>query len=371
MFTTSSKFYLALTVLTVVSFGVYMVFIGPSSIGATALVGLFAVGILFSWLSLHTRDADADDEFASGANADVPSRSIWPLVGAVGTVLALVGTVTSPLFFILGLVIVIAVFVEWGIQAWADRASSDPVYNASVRAKILHPIEFPVLAAVGLAVVILSFAEIMLAVERSAGAVLFIIVSSWVLAAGTVVALRPTLRRGVVTVIAVVGTVAMVAGGLLANSVGMRAELVEAAEEGHYLHRKCGPEKDKYGDKLALETVSARSAVIAIVEFVDGRLIASEQGVPMPREVITIQRSNPSSIIFRNRTDGEFRLVAVTGKTEVSEGVFKVDERCTQLIPSGAEQILTLTMLKPTMQTGDFFLKIAGVDGQQVELSVP
>lgn len=371
MFTTSSKFYVALTALAAISFGVYMILIGPSSIGATALFGMIAVGILFVWLSLHTRDADTDDEFASGAAADAPSRSMWPLIGAVGALLTLVGTITTPWFFILGLIVVAAAFVEWAIQAWADRASSDPAYNASVRAKILHPIEFPVIAAVGLAVIIISFAEIMLAVDRSAGAVLFIIVSSWVLAAGVVIAMKPDMRRGIITVIGVVGSVAILAGGLLGNAAGMREQLVEAAEEGHYTHRKCGPEKDKYSDKLALETVSSRSAVVATVEFVDGKLVAREQGVPGEREAITIPRSNPSSIIFRNKTEGDFRLLAVTGKTMVSEGVYEVEEHCTQLIPAGAEQLLTLTMFKPTLESGEFYLEVPGVDGQRVELVVP
>lgn len=371
MFTTSSKFYVALTVLAGVSFGVYMVLIGPSAIGATALVGLVSVGVLFTWLSLHTRDADTDDEFASGAAADVPSRSMWPLVGAAGALLTLVGSITTPLYFILGLVVLAATLVEWVVQAWADRASSDPSYNAAVRKKILHPIEFPVLAAVGLGVIILSFAEIMLAIERSAGAVMFIVISSWVLAVGVVIAVRPNLRRGIVTVIAVIGSVAVVAGGLLGNASGMREELVKAAEEGHYMHRKCGPEKDKYSDKLALESVSSRSAVVATIEFVDGKLIAKEQGVPGERETITIPRSNPSSILFRNKTEGEFRLLAVTGKTMVSEGVFEVDEHCTQLIPEGAEQILTLTLSKPSLETGEFFFEVPGVEGQRVELVVP
>lgn len=371
MFTTSSKFYVALTVLAAVSFGVYMILIGPSSIGATALFGLIAVGVLFVWLSLHTRDADTDDEFASGAAADAPSRSMWPLIGAAGALLTLVGTLTTPLVFILGLIVVVAAFIEWGIQAWADRASSDPAYNAAVRAKILHPIEFPVIAAVGLGVIIISFAEIMLAVERSAGAVMFIVVASWVLAAGVVVAVKPNMRRGIVTVIAVVGSLAIVAGGLLGNASGMREELVKAAEEGHYMHRKCGPEKDKYSDKLALESVSARSAVIATIEFVDGKLIAREQGVAGERNSITIPRSNPSSILFRNETDGEFRLLAATGKTMVSEGVYEAEEHCTQLIPVGAEQILTLTISKPSLDSGEYYFEIPGVEGQRVELVVP
>jgi hypothetical protein len=201
--------------------------------------------------------------------------------------------------------------------------------------------------------------------------VLFIIVSSWVLAAGVVVAMKPNMRRGIITVIGVVGSLAIVAGGLLGNASGMREELVKAAEEGHYLHRKCGPEKDKYSDKLALESVSSRSAVVATVEFIDGKLVAREQGVPGERETITIPRSNPSSIIFRNKTEGEFRLLAVTGKTMVSEGVYEVDEHCTQLIPAGAEQILTLTMAKLTLEGGEFYLEVPGVEGQRVELVVP
>lgn len=371
MFTTSSKFYVALTVLAAISFGVYMILIGPSAIGGTALFGMIAVGVLFVWLSLHTRDADTDDEFASGATADVPSRSMWPLIGAAGALLTLVGTLTTPLFFILGLIVLVAAFVEWSIQAWADRASSDPAYNASVRAKILHPIEFPLVAAIGLGVVIISFAEIMLAIERSAGAVMFIVVASWVLAAGVVIALKPSMRRGIVTVIAVVGSTAIVAGGILGNASGMREELVKAAEEGHYMHRKCGPEMDKYSDKLALESVSARSAVVATVEFVDGKLVAREQGIAGERDTITIPRSNPSSILFRNETEGDFRLSAVTGKMMVSEGVYEVEEHCTQLIPAGAEQILTITMSKPTLESGEFYLEVPGVEGQRVELVVP
>jgi hypothetical protein len=48
-----------------------------------------------------------------------------------------------------------------------------------------------------------------------------------------------------------------------------------------------------------------------------------------------------------------------------------VDEHCTQLIPEGAEQILTLTMAKPTLESGEFYLEVPGVDGQRVELVVP
>jgi len=371
MFTTGSKFYVALTALSVVSFAVYMILINPSSIGATALFGLIAVGIFLVWMALYTRDAENVPEAESGATAAVPSPSMWPLVTVVGVVMMLIGTITSRAVFLLGIVVLLAAFVEWMIQAWADRASSEPAYNASVRKKILNPIEFPVIAALGLGVIIVSFAQIMLAVERSAGAVIFMILASWVLAAGTLFALRPGLKKGIVTTVAVVGSVGIIAAGILATSAGLRSELVEAAAEGHYSHRECGPEKSKYTDKLPLEAVSSRSGVIATVELIDGKLVASAQGIPGTQDYITIPRSNPSSILFRNKSEGEFRFVAVTGASEVSEGVTKVDEVCTQLMENGMEQILTLTLPKPTVEGGEFYLYVPGLDGQQLELVVP
>lgn len=371
MFTTGSKFYIALTTLSVLSFAVYMILINPSSIGATALFGLVAVGIFLVWMALHTRDAENVSEAESGANAAVPSPSMWPLISVVGVLMMLIGTITTEAVFILGIVVVLAAFIEWMIQAWADRASSEPSYNASVRKKILNPIEFPVIATLGLAVVIVSFAQIMLAIERSAGAVVFMVLASWVLAAGTLFALRPSLKKGIVTTVAVVGSVGIVAGGVLATSAGLRPELAEAAAEDHYSHRECGPEKSKYTDKLPLEKVSSRSGVIATVELIDGKLVATVQGIPGTQDTITIPRSNPSSILFRNKSDGEFRFVAVIGKSEVSEGVTKVDEVCTQLMENGMEQILTLTLPKPTVEGGEFYLYVPGLDGQQVELVVP
>lgn len=371
MFTTGSKFYTALTALAVVSFAVYMILINPSSIGATALFGLVAVGIFLVWMALFTRDAEDVPEAESGAVAAVPSPSMWPLVAVAGAVTMLVGTITTEVVFILGLVAVLAAFVEWMIQAWADRASSEPAYNASVRKKILNPIEFPVIAALGLGVIILSFAQIMLAVERSAGAVIFMVLASWVLAAGALFALRPGLKKGIVTTVAVVGSMGIIAGGVLATSAGLRPELVEAAAEGHYSHRECGPEKSKYTDKLPLEAVSSRSGVIATVELIDGKLVTNVQGIPGPQEYITVPRSNPSSILFRNKSEGDYRLVAVIGRSEVSEDVTKLDEVCTQLIEDGMEQILTLTLPKPTVEGGEFYLYVPGLDGQQVELVVP
>ena len=48
------------------------------------------------------------------------------------------------------------------------------------------------------------------------------------------------------------------------------------------------------------------------------------------------------------------------------------NETCTQLIPNGAEQALTITYNKPSIaQEEPFTLRVPGVDGQSIEVFVP
>ncbi|MFM8714059.1 MAG: hypothetical protein ACKOE7_11970, partial [Actinomycetota bacterium] len=111
---------------------------------------------------------------------------------------------------------------------------------------MLHPIEFPIIATLGLGVVIFAFSRIMLAISKSAGAVAFIVAASLVLLVGSLFALRPALKPALVGGICVIGAVGIIAGGIAGTGAGLRADLVEAAAEGHYTHRECGPEKAKY-----------------------------------------------------------------------------------------------------------------------------
>ena len=239
-----------------------------------------------------------------------------------------------------------------------------------MRKRILNPLEYPVLATVGLGVIIFSFSRVMLAIDKSAGAVGFIVVASLVLLAGILFSVRPNLKRSLVTGICVFGALGLVSSGIAGMGSGLREDLAKAAEEDHYSHRECGPEKSEHGDKLPLESVSAKSSVIATIEYVDGKLIGMVQGIEGNQETLTIPRSNPSNLLFRNKTEGEFRLVAHLGERAVTEGVVEKIEVCTQLIPAGAEQLLTLTIPKPAADK-PYTLEIAGVEGQSIEVVVP
>jgi len=370
MFTTGSKYFIALSVLSSIALAVYLIFVGPSSIGGTALFGMIAATGLLAGLALSTRDGDTETAVGAQAAMTSPSSSMWPLVSVLGAVVLLLGTITTPIVFILGIVVVLAAIVEWVIQAWSERASGDAAYNDQVRKRILNPLEYPVLATVGLGVIIFSFSRVMLAIDKSAGAVGFIVVASLVLLAGILFSVRPNLKHSLVTGICVIGALGLVSSGIAGMGSGLREDLAKAAEEDHYSHRECGPEKSEHGDKLPLESVSAKSSVIATIEYVDGKLIGMVQGIEGNQATLTIPRSNPSNLLFRNKTEGEFRLVAHLGERAVTEGVVEKVEVCTQLIPAGAEQLLTLTIPKPAADK-PYTLEIAGVEGQSIEVVVP
>jgi hypothetical protein len=305
---------------------------------------------------------------------------MWPVVTVGGLVLFVLGLVVAQVYFIFGIVVVLAALAEWMVQAWSESASDDAAHNESARRRLLHPIEFPVISALGLGVILFSFSRIMLAISKSAGAVMFIVVASAVLLAGVLFALRPSLKPALVGTICVVGALGIVAGGIAGAGAGMRPQLAEAKEEGHFTHRECGAEKSKYFDKKAMKTLSLRSNVAAVIELRDGRLTAEVYGFQNTQETISVPRANPVTFIFRNYDDAERRMVATLGAAMAaaatdgapSEKHGNTNETCTQLIPNGAEQALTITYNKPSIaQKEPFTLSVPGVDGQSIEVVVP
>ena len=115
MLNNGSKFFIGLTALTAVSFGVYMLLIHPSALGATALFGLVAATAFLATMVVFTRDGDIELGDSS-ATTEQPTASMWPLIGAAGAALLLVGTITTPIVTLFGIIFLLATFVEWAVQ---------------------------------------------------------------------------------------------------------------------------------------------------------------------------------------------------------------------------------------------------------------
>ncbi|MGA1610344.1 MAG: hypothetical protein ACO38R_00030 [Ilumatobacteraceae bacterium] len=373
MFSTGFKYFFGVTVLSIVALIMSLALFEKLALVGVAISFLIAVGALLAGLSAFTSDGTTRD--ANTSTSELVTQSIWPLISAIGVVFLGLGLVTSSVVFFGGVVVLLAAISEWMVQAWSERASTDLAHNTAARKRLLNPIEFPVLAAVGLGVIIFAFSRIMLTVDKSTGAVLFIVAGALVLVAGSLFAIKPNMKRSVGAAICVLGALGIVAGGVASAVSGEREELVEAAAEGHFSHPECGPEESKYFDKLAEGTLSLRSAVSATVVYQDGELFANVQGINTPQKSITVARSNPTNIIFRNATEGEFRLVAHLGGDKAAKSESKdkshKDETCTQLVAPGAEQSLTLNVSKPSSAENVYYLYIAGAEDKKIEMVVP
>ncbi|MGA1505295.1 MAG: hypothetical protein ACO37V_01825 [Ilumatobacteraceae bacterium] len=377
MFKVGSKLFLGLTGFAALTLVAYLIFVERLALGGVALSVVFAVLVGLSAVIIMINDGDSE---VQPRDVSLVRASMWPLVTVVGFVLLILGLVVAQVYFIFGIVVVLAALTEWLVQAWSESASDDAAHNESARRRLLHPIEFPVIATLGLGVIIFAFSRIMLAISKSAGAVAFIVLSSLVLLVGAIVALRPALKSALVSGICVAGAVGIVAGGIAGQGAGLRPELAEAAAEGHFLHRECGEEKSKYFDKKAMKTISLRTNPVAIVELRGGVLSAIMTGFNEPQKIVSVPRGNPVTFIFRNFDDAERRMVASLGTAMAAggeastekEGHSDSNETCTQLIPRGAEQALTVTYAKPSIAQEDpLTLTVPGVSGQAIEVVVP
>lgn len=377
MFKVGSKLFLGLTGFSALTLVAYLIFVERLALGGVALSMVFATLVGLSGIVIIVNDGDNE---VQPRDASLVRASMWPLVTVAGVVLLILGLVVAQVYFIFGIVVVLAALTEWLVQAWSESASDDAAHNDSARRRLLHPIEFPVIATLGLGVIIFAFSRIMLAISKSAGAVAFMVLSSLVLLVGAIFALRPALKPAIVSGICVVGAVGIVAGGIAGQGAGLRSDLVEAAEEGHYTHRECGAEKSKYFDKKAMKTLSLRTNPVAIIELRDGVLSAVMTGFNEPQKSVSVPRGNPVTFIFRNFDAAERRMVASLGaamgtgaeSSSEKEGHSNANETCTQLIPQGAEQALTITYAKPSIaQVEPLTLTVPGVEGQAIEVVVP
>ena len=90
----------------------------------------------------------------STAPSDPVSPSGWPLVGGFALALTAIGLVTERFVFLAGIFLLAAVTIEWMVRAWSDRASADAEYNQSLRDQVLRPLEYPLFALLGGAVIV-------------------------------------------------------------------------------------------------------------------------------------------------------------------------------------------------------------------------
>jgi hypothetical protein len=390
MFTNGSRLFLGATALTAVGFTVYGVTESWGALGSVTLFFLIGIFALLAGVSIWSRDANVSptDEAAvhtSAAANPPPVRSIWPLVGAVGGVLLSIGLITDQRFFVAGIILLLVALGEWAVEAWAERASADAGFNSEVRGRTLGPLELPLAAAGGVAIVIFGFSRVMLAAQEKVGPVIFVVAAALVLVFGWLFASKPRLRRGLVVTICALGGLAVLTGGIASASKGQRADLTHDYEEDPYAARD-GQRNCTADTNVADEDSSGRVADKASVSATftltaDGALDLRQLGGALPEATeLLVDKGNPVTFLFKNDMPGEKRRLRVfAGKFphvdqngSIVPDTFDSVEYCTQAIAEGDTAFLALTFDKPSAASQEpFYADVPGVDGTKVEIVVP
>ena len=387
MFTTGSKLFLGATVLSIVAAIVFGVSEGGAD-GWLGVMGLLTAAFAFAFLfciNYLIRDGNvsamSDDATTASPAAQPPvERSMWPALCAVAVGAIAVGAVSKPIVFKAGVVLLLAASVEWMVHGWSERASADPAYNADLRKRVLHPIEFPVLAAAGLAAIIYSFSRIMLWIDKSGGPVVFIIAGGLVLFGGFLFASRPSLKRGVITGVCSIAVLGLVSTGAVMAVDGQRtipAHPTTGSDNGAVCDlAEEGPGEQAEIDDKGSQAVASKAAIGITVTLESGKLVAHELAVPGDQNPVTVSRGNVVNVIFKNKDSVKRRLTVNMGEFETDINGTKVKERpkiCTTLVHPDGSQFLSFVLPKPTIASSQpYTFAVPGVEGvEPIEIRVP
>lgn len=307
MIPTGSKLWFGVAGFALVATVAYFIASNGEEYGSMVLLSLvvaaFTLGLLLSLIGdgdQRTARGAAADGLATPGQAGSPGLQLaaaWPALGAVGVGVAVVGLATGGLLLYLGLLLVVAAGIEWMVQAWAERATSDQQHNLSLRNRLMYPVEIPVLAAAVIAVVIIAFSRVLLAVSKVGSTVVAIVVASVILGAAFLLTSRPKLSSSLLTVVVVLGVVGLLGGGIVGAVAGEREfEVHEGEGEGHG-----GEEEGGAGGEGEVTEV----------------LISASNTAGYDEDLINVPAGVPVSITFENRQGGVQHNVHVTEPEEV------------------------------------------------------
>ncbi|MCB0986307.1 MAG: hypothetical protein H6519_04870 [Microthrixaceae bacterium] len=197
-------------------------------VGYAILMGLAATSLFLGIFLSTLRDADPEASaqilgLETVPEVPVPVRAnYWPVVGAFSAGCLVLGMAVGSAMFVIGMVGLTIVTVEWAVRAWADRATGDPAVNQAIRDRLMRPVEIPGAALITVALLVLAVSRILLATPKIGSYIVFGLVPAVILGIGALVAMRPRLSQSAIAGILLVGGIVILGGGVVAAIAGER-----------------------------------------------------------------------------------------------------------------------------------------------------
>ncbi len=229
-------------------------------VGFTILVVLAATSFFLAVMLAAIRDGDAEAAAQVVGLETVPevaapaAVNYWPVVAAFSAASVVLGFAVDSSLFVIGAVGLTIATAEWAISAWADRITGDPEVNASIRNRMMRPIEIPIGAVIGIGIFVLAISRILLAIPKTGSYLVFGLVPAIIFGVGILIVMKPKLSKSVIAGLLLFGGVAVLAGGVAAAIAGEREH--EGGE-----HKE---ESGEHGGRIAVPLPEPSQTVIRV-----------------------------------------------------------------------------------------------------------
>jgi plastocyanin len=154
--------------------------------------------------------------------SDVARPSPWPLLSALAVGLMAVGLATGAGLTIVGAIALVVAALAWLAQAWQEHPAWTDAMTRRLNERIVLPFVLPATVVALIAVAVVSFSRVLLAVSATAAWVIALIVAAAILAALAWLATRDHMGAAALKVLAAFAGVLTVASGVAGAAAGER-----------------------------------------------------------------------------------------------------------------------------------------------------
>lgn len=200
-----------------------------SGLGFFVLIFFSGTAAFLGGTAVAFRDADVEAVAELGGSSSMPmpqrptAPSYWPAASALGVGVLLVGLVLdTSAFWIVGLILLAVVAVEWALTAWAERSTGSASTNRALRNRVLAPLEIPLLATAGLVVLAVSISRVLLSVSEFGSVAVAGVVALIIFLVALLAAFKPDISRRTMGAIVAVLALTIVGLGIVSAIIGAR-----------------------------------------------------------------------------------------------------------------------------------------------------
>jgi plastocyanin len=153
--------------------------------------------------------------------------SAWPVAAAAAAVLFLVGLIVDRPVLAFGLVVLVAAGAGWLVAVWREHLNRTRPSALEAQQRLLAPTGLPLLAILGVGVVVVSLSRILLAVPKEASTAVALGAATAVVLVAFLVSSRPRVSGRALGGMVAVVILALGIGGLVAAGHGERTTEAE------------------------------------------------------------------------------------------------------------------------------------------------